>query len=149
MSTLSILRQARVLLGDTDPVNYWKEDWELNEAITSAVTQVEIDYPQGYEVTVSGEGSITPTPDETTKLLIAYKTAIIVREGNESKSNRESIYVRDGDTVIDTSKSASNSSKSLKDLRDIYMGMIDRLYTQQSAADVGGYRIDMYDFEVL
>ena len=91
MSTLSILKQARSLLGDNNPTDYWKEDWEINDAITIAVPQVELDYPQGYVVLVSGEESISPAPDETTKILIAYKTAIIIRKGAESKSTREGI----------------------------------------------------------
>ena len=147
MSTMSILAQTRVLLGDTDPDNYWKEDWELNDAITAAVTQVEIDYPQGYEVTTSGEGAIDPTPDDTTKLLVAYKSAIMVREGDGSKSSREGIYVKDGDTVIDTTKGGANSGKSLNDLYRIYKNMIDNLYI--SNVNTGGYRIDMYDFSVI
>ena len=147
MSSLSILQQSRSLLGDTDASDYWKQDWEINEAITMAVAQVEIDYPQGYSVTVSGEGSITPAPDDTSKLLFAYKTAIIIREGEESKSNRESIYVKDGDTVIDTTKGGSSSIKSLSELMAIYQRMIDGLYIQ--SATVGGYKIDMYDFEVI
>lgn len=147
MSTLSILRQARTLLGDTDSDNQWKEDWELNDAITAAVAQTEIIYPQGYEVTVSGEDTIDPAPNDTSKLLFAYKTAIIIREGDESKTTREGIYVKDGDTTIDTTKGSSSSIKSLSELRSIYMGLIDSLYTQNIT--IGGYRVDVYDFEVI
>lgn len=147
MSTLSILKQVRGLLGDNDSSDYWKEDWEINEMITVAVPQVEIDYPQGYEVTVSGEESITPTPDDTTKLLVAYKTAIMIRQGETSKSTRDSIYVKDGDTVIDTTKGGANSTKSLSELYSIYQGMVDKLYIQ--SIETGGYRMDNYDFEVI
>ena len=147
MSTMSILAQARLLLGDTNSSNLWKEDWELNDAITAAIVQVEIDYPQGYEVLVSGESSIDPTPDDTTKLLVAYKVAIMVREGDGSKSSREGIYVKDGDTVIDTTKGGSNSGKSLNDLYRMYKNMIDGLYISNITS--GGYRVDMYDFDVV
>lgn len=149
MSTQSILYQARVLLGDTNSSSYWKQDWEVNDAITAAVPEVEIDYPQGYSVTVSGEGSITPTPDGVTKKLVAYKTAIILRQGEEASSSRDSIYVKDGDTVIDTTKGGSNKSKSLDSLIQRYNDLIDDLLINGEITDPRGYRINVYKVETL
>ena len=148
MSTLSIVRHVRSLLSDTDESSFWKEDWEINDAITIAVPEVEIEYPQGFTVTVSGEDSITPTPDEPSKVLFSYKAAIIIREGSESQSTRDTIFVKDGDTTIDTTKGASSRGKSLTSLKSDYQRLIDRL-TINDLDGVKGFRINTYDYTIL
>jgi len=147
MSDMTILRQVRVLISDTDTSDLWKQDWEVNDAITAAVPEVELDYPQGYSVLVSGESTISPAPDETTKKLFALKTAIIIVSAEAVKSDRESIYVKDGDTAIDTTKGGANKAKLLESLKADYDKLINQLNINIEGTK--GYRIDMYDMEFI
>lgn len=153
--SLPVNRQVRILVGDTNPASYRKEDWEINEVVTLAVPLVEIDYYQGYALVTSGyvydgttESGITPTPDAQTKLLLAYRSAIILHENEIASSQTNAIYVKDGDTTIDTTKGSSSRQKALDSLYQHYIDLLTSL-TINDINGAKGFRTDMYDSEEI
>jgi len=144
--SLSILKRVRHLLGDTDSTDYWKEDPDILQALFMAVPLVEIDYPQSITMSAFTESSISPAPDEATKNLFALMTAILLMAPESAKSSREGIYVKDGDTVIDTTRGGSNRGSALKSLEDRYANLVFQL-NSGSGDSVTGYRVDMYPSE--
>ena len=141
--SLSILTQVRQLIADTDSSDYWKEDDEILHTISIAIPLVEIDYEQGYTMTGASEASISPAPDAITKTLFALMTAILLMAPEQIKSSREGIYVKDGDTVIDTTKGGSSRNSALSNLEAKYDALVLKL--NSGAGDgIAGYRVDMY-----
>ena len=144
--SLSILKRVRQLIGDTDSTDYWKEDDDILYTLTLAVPLVEIDYSQGYAMSGTTEMSISPTPDEITKTLFALMTAILLLTPDQAKSAREGIYVKDGDTVIDTTKGGDSRDTAVKALEGRYNNLIFKLTTGDGTGTIG-YRVDMYPSE--
>lgn len=143
MASLSILKRVRMLIGDNDSSDYWKETDEILYTLTLAIPMVESDYYQGYTMSDVSEATITPSPDENSKNLFALMTAILLLAPEAVKSSREGIYVKDGDTVIDTTRGGGDKRSSLKVLEDRY----ERLIFNLTSAGVTGSRVDMYPSE--
>lgn len=140
---MTINEMVRSFMSDTDSSSQWKTDEDIQDAIFTAVAIVEIDYYQGYTISNKDETTISPTPDNTSKILIALQAAIILVGGEVFKSSREGIMVRDGDTLIDTTKGADSKRLLFDKLIDRYENMIFSLNANSSNA-TKGYRIDMY-----
>lgn len=135
----TIINKTRTFLGDTDPDNYTYTSDVVVNAIRVAIPIVEVDYPMGYECDEDTD-VISPSPDASAEVLFALQAAIIILTGGAAMSSTEGIYVRDGDTAIDTTKGASAKDSMIKKLENRYNTLIDRLLD----TDITGHRIDVY-----
>lgn len=103
----NLILRTRRLTGDIEPIvsgtnNYVFNDLELFEYIKDAVDYVAIDVDENYYI--SDTELITPTPTKWVQSLIAMKTALLVREQLSQEGYKDGIYIKDGDTVIDTTR---------------------------------------------
>lgn len=146
---MTINEQVRVFLQDflVESASPAWEDEVIDQSIYMAVTLVSVDYPHSYEITEVGEENIDPEPSAIYSLLFALKASIILLGGDTLKASRDSIYVKDGDTVIDTTKGGSSKISLLESLKSQYNGIIHGLRMNGGfGGDASGlgYRVDMY-----
>ena len=144
---MTILRRVRALVGDTDSSDYTYTHENILDAILLAVPQVELDYYQGY--TVNDQAVISPTPSNAMEVVFAYKAAIVLKTGSIEQSDRSGIFVKDGDTTIDTTKGGKNKLDGLKELKKDYQNLIDRMMIEgvSTSGGIDGKRVDVYTTE--
>jgi len=146
---MTVRRRIRALVGDVDDTDYQFTDEDILDALLMAVPLVELDYYQGY--TVNDQGTIDPTPDNMMETLFALRAAILLKQSDIAKSDRTGIFVRDGDTTIDTTKGGANKLSALENLQDQYQYAIDRLIIEgtNTVGGTRGNRVDVYTTEEL
>lgn len=146
---MTIPRRVRALVGDTDNTDYTYSHETVLDAILLAVPAVEADFYQGY--TINDQGVISPTPDNLMETIVAYKAAIVLMGGTIVTSDRSGIYVKDGDTTIDTTKGGSQRLDTLKSMKDDYQNLIDRMIIEgtNTAGGIRGKRVDVYTDEEI
>ena len=78
------------------------QDHELYEYLKDSVALVAIDVNADYYIDAAD--LITPTPSSTLGALLSLEAAILIREQLSQEGYSDGIYIKDGDTVIDTTR---------------------------------------------
>ena len=143
MALLSIVEQVRIFTNDTNISDYWKQDCDIEKALSIAVYMVEAECPLGYTMTGTDESTISPTPTASAKMLFALKTAIVLLSGELSTVARDGIFVKDGDITLDTTKGLEHRRGLLDGLIDQYNTLLTN-YKINGDVFIQGHRIDMY-----
>ena len=108
---------------------YWVNEETCN--ITSFTTTGSVD---------DGTLAIDPSPSQYLGMLISKVAQLSARLQLQSETDTSSIYVRQGQVTIDTTKGGRDRLQSIKDLRTEIHSMVLTILT----ADTSGQRIDLY-----
>jgi len=127
------------------PQEYTFRDEELYTYIQNAAIWVNKESSDITAFSTAGTPSgldleISPEPSQFTGRLISKVAQLEARFRLESERNTSSIYVRQGQVTIDTTKGGANRNEAIKTLQGEIKAMLDTL----RLGDISGVRIDLY-----
>jgi len=109
----------------------------------------------GCSIATSGLGddlTFTSTLTPTQSQALVLMATISAKQALKSTGTLDAIYIKDGDTVIDTSRALKTARDEISDLRHRLQQLLENSYMYDQVAESAGYwvgyRIDNYSTAV-
>lgn len=123
-----------------------RSDLEMAAYIEDSLGDIEIDYPDFTDFTMTSGTSISPTPDIVDKRLMVLKSVELVTYENMVEAAGDSILIQQGSIRLDTSKGTKTFQVVHERAARNYTNLINRLnmHGKSSVTTSIGSRVDNY-----